>query len=102
MIRPSGATKASSIWNSKGSPGAVRPRGSGSAFGQHDLRGARQRGEPYGPPLCEALRAGRGDYQTPPALQPPLLGWSQPRLVVPSAAFVIVKCVPDFDSADTV
>jgi hypothetical protein len=41
-------------------------------------------------------------YQTPPALQPPLLAWSQPRLILPSAAFVIVKCVPDFDSADTV
>src|SRR5436190_23045198 len=67
-----------------------------------DIPGTTKGGHVSCPPLGEGNSGPRTCYQVPPALQPPLFALSQPRLVVPSAAFVMVKCVPDFDSADTV
>src|SRR3954454_5829190 len=56
MIRPSGATKASSmcVRDSKRSRGAGSPpTRSGSARRRPDLSGQRKRGEPHGPPLVQ-------------------------------------------------
>jgi hypothetical protein len=61
------------------------------------LEGRNETGRPEGRPVrnCDS----DCDYQTPPALQPPLFGTVQARTEAPPPAFVMVKFVPDFEYA---